>query len=57
MLGLSGVEMITWQTRQAVEKPATLREPTILYFLWKIPKVPVTHAELFIPMETNEMES
>lgn len=30
MLGLGRVEMITWQTHQAVEKPAMVQEAVIL---------------------------
>lgn len=58
MLGLGGVEMITWQTHQAVEKPAIVQEPAILSFcFWKIPEASAAHGELLIPMETKEMES
>lgn len=60
MLGLGRVEMITWQTHQAVEKLAMVQEAVILFLFffcfWKIPEAPATHGELFIPMET-EMES
>lgn len=50
--------MITWQTHQAVEKLAMVQEPAILTFcFWKIPEAPAAHGELFIPMETKEMES
>lgn len=40
MLGLGGVEMITWQTHQAMEKLAMVQEPAILSFFcfWKIPE-------------------
>lgn len=58
MLGLGRVEMITWQTHQAVEKLAMVQEPAILlYCFWKIPEAPAAHGELFIPMETKETES
>lgn len=60
MLGPSGVEMITWQTHQAVEKLAMVQErkPFLSFLLLENTRgPPAARRELFIPMETKEMGS